>query len=189
MVTTVFLLTCDNPFATREPEDPKSNQSTWIQPTSPAYVLANLRNAIKEKNATNYLRCLADTSESQRTFRYFADPATVSAHPGLFERWGKDQERTYFNQLLFFLPADSASGLSLDLLQENVFQDSVIMLQKYRLTVAHKCEASDCPRLMEGQAEIKLLKNTSEFWYIYMWRDYSVGETSTWSELRAYFGR
>ncbi|MBN2001016.1 hypothetical protein JW935_25955 [candidate division KSB1 bacterium] len=182
-------MACSNPFATREPEEPKSNQSTWIQPTSPTFLMANLRNAIKEKNAINYLRCLADTSESQLTFRYDADPAVANAHPGLFDRWGIEQEQTYFNQLLFFLPADSTSSLSLELLRENVFQDSVILLQRYQLTIRHKCRALDCPRMMEGQAEIKLLKNTSEFWYIYKWSDFSIGELPTWSELRAYFGK
>jgi hypothetical protein len=146
-------------------------------------------NAIAEKNVTNYTRCLADTGNSSRTFGYLADPTIANANPGLFEKWGKEEEQNYLNQLNFFLPEDSTSRVSLDLLREDTRQDSVFFLYEYELTVRHKVEAEECPRLMKGQAELRIERTAEELWYIYRWSDNSTGSDPTWSALRAYFGK
>lgn len=190
---TVFLMllafSCDNPFATRNPEPPKNEQSTWIQPTSPNYVLANLRNAISEKNITNYMRCLADTSNSDKQFRYVAEPSVANANPGLFERWDKQDEFNYLNQLSAFVPKDSTQKASLTTLKENTFQDSVILFQSYELDVHYNCQEIDCIHDMEGQVEFRLVRTNEDLWYIYRWSDFSTGDNPTWSDLRAVFGK
>jgi hypothetical protein len=183
------LIHCVNPFATREPEPPLTSQSNWIQPTSPNFTLANLRNAIAEKNSANYMRCLADTSHSLNRFRYLAEPSVANLNPGLFDRWGKQEEFNYLNQMLLFLPKDSTSQLVLTITRENSFQDSVIMVSDYRLVLNHTCETQDCPREMQGQAELRLSRTNEDLWYIHYWRDYATGAKPTWSSLRAYFGK
>jgi hypothetical protein len=180
---------CDNPFATREPEPPKQNQSNWIQPISPTYVLINLKNAISEKNSANYLRCLADTSVSPRQFSFVADAVTINSNPGLFQRWGKEEEANYLNQLSSYMPKDSTASVDFDRLKETTFQDSVIFLESYVLNVHYKCESIDCPGSRRGQAEFRFVRTEDETWYIYKWIDYSTGDDLTWSNLKALFGK
>jgi len=184
----VLHIGCDNPFSTRTPEEPVSNQSSWIQPTSPNYVLANLRNAIAEKNITNYMRCLADTSNSILNFRFEAEPAVANANPGLFNFWNKDQEFNFLNQLFAFLPDDSTSAVSFQQVKENTFQDSVFLLQDYSLVIKYKCE-QDCIHEMKGQVEFRLMRNNEDLWSIYKWNDYSTGDDLSWSALKARFGK
>ena len=181
------IIYCTSIFDTREPETPVTNQSSWIQPTSPNSVMINLRNAIAEKNITNYLRCLADTSLSEKFFIFIPEPAVANANPGLFDRWSKDKEEAYFYQMLLFLPTDSTSKLSLELLREDAPGDSVILLHKYELTIHQKCqdENSSCPRSMEGQVEFRLVRTDEDFWYIYQWKDFSISNTPAWSDLKS----
>ncbi len=185
----LFFAACENPFSTREPEPPNTSQSKWIQPTSPSYVLVNLKNAVAEKNKSNYLRCLADTSVSDHSFKFIADPAAVNAAPGLFDRWGKEEEAIYLNQLYTFLPKDSTMAVSFSRLKETTFQDSVILLQTYDLVFHEKCRSDPCMRTMQGQAEFRLLRTEDDLWYIYRWSDYSTSDSLTWSDLKARFGK
>ncbi len=182
---------CEFPFSTREPEDPVTEQSSWIQPTSASYVMANLRNAISEKNISNYVRCLADTSNSTKTFSFFADPSVIVNNPGLFERWGKENELNYLNQLMLYLPQDSTSSLKFTSSREDTYQDSVILLQEYELVLNYTCDEDECPRTFKGQAEFRLVRTAEDLWYIYRWSDTATGDASatTWSELKARFGK
>lgn len=182
-------LGCKTPFSTREPEEPRTSQSTWVQPTSPAYVMINLRTAIAERNSQNYLRCLADTSLVPGSFAFFPDPAVAAANPGLFLRWDKESERNYLNQLLAFVPRDSVSSLSMTLIRESTYQDSVVLVQEYVLTVGHRQQREGAPRQMRGQAEFRLIRSSEELWYIRRWADYATGDYPTWSALRAFFGK
>ena len=187
----VFLVNsgCENPFATREPEAPVKIQSSWIQPTSPSYVMINLKNAISEKNTTNYLRCLSDTSSAVKSFAFIPEPAVANANPGLFTRWGKDAESNYLNQLSTYLPKDSTASVDFERLKETIFQDSVVLLQSYQLKVEYKCDESSCPRVWRGQAEFRLIRTEEDIWYIYKWSDYSTGDDLSWSSLKAAFGK
>ena len=189
LTSLLVALDCKTPFSTRDPESPNSNQSSWIQPTSPSYVMTNLRNAIAEKNITNYMRCLADTSLSSKQFRFVAEATGANANPGLFLRWGIEEERNYLNQLILFLPKDSTSQVSLSSLKEDTFPDSAILIQDYRLITKYKCEAGECPKVMSGQAEFRLIRNTEDFWYIHRWSDYATGDEPSWSALKAKFGK
>lgn len=185
----LFFWSCENPFATRNPEPPVTNQSQWIQPTSPIYVIINLQNAIAERNIANYLQCLADTSVASKQYSFYPEPAVANANPGLFARWSKQQESNYLQQLNAFLPKDSTASVTFERLNETSLQDSVILLQNYKLKVHYKCPAGDCPRDMQGQAEFRLVRSADDFWYIYRWSDFATGDEPTWSELKAKFGK
>jgi hypothetical protein len=190
LLPALWLLTggCKTPFSTREPEKPITSQSNWVQPTSPALVMINLRTAISERNSQNYLRCLADTSLVSASFSYAPESAVGAANPGLFLHWGKESERNYLNQLLAFLPADSISSLALSLIRENTYQDSVVLVEEYILTIAHRHQ-DEAPRQMRGQAEFRLVRSNEELWYIRSWVDYATEDYPTWSALRAYYGK
>ncbi len=152
--------------------------------------MMNLRNSIAEKNITNYLRCLADTGTSSKQFRFVPEATVANANPGLFLRWGIEEERNYLNQLILYLPKDSTSQLTLSPLKEDTFPpDSVILVQDYRLIMKYKCEAGECPTAMSGQAEFRLIRNTEDFWYIHRWTDNATGDEPSWSALKAKFGK
>ncbi|RPH95206.1 MAG: hypothetical protein EHM72_15120, partial [Calditrichaeota bacterium] len=102
--------------------------------------MINLKNAISEKNVTNYLRCLSDTSSALKSFTFIPEPAVANANPGLFTRWGKDAESNYLNQLSTFLPKDSTALVDFERLKETILQDSVVLLQSYQLKVKYKCD-------------------------------------------------
>ena len=189
LILLLLLWECKTPFSTREPEPPKSKQSSWVPPTSPMIVLFNLTNAIAEKNVINYSRCLADTANSSKSFRFIADPSVARANPGLFDHWSNAEEMNYLNQMLSSLSEDSTGRLILKTSRENTFQDSVVLLQDYTLKMHLKCENNDCPRDMQGQAEFRLIKSTEDLWSIYLLSDRATGQKKTWSELRAYFGK
>lgn len=189
LLLSIFQMGCKTPFSTREPEPPASKQSSWVPPTSPLIVLFNLTNAIAEKNVINYSRCLADTGNSSKSFRYIAEPSVARANPGLFDHWSTGEETNYLNQMLSFLPKDSTGQLVLKTLRENTFQDSVVLLQEYTLKMHLKCENNDCPRDMQGQAEFRLIKSAEDLWYIYLLSDRATGDKKTWSDSRAYFGK
>ncbi len=184
-----LLVSCKSPFATRDPEPPQNKQSSWIQPTSAAYVLINLRNAIAEKNAQNYLRCLADTAVTNKEFHFIPEPTVQAANPGVFLNWSYEQERIYLNQLLLYLPKDSTSQLSLTTMRESAYQDSVILVQEYKLTLAHQMQGPYGLRATSGQIEFRLLRTEENMWYIYRWTDYATASQPTWSAVRAAFGK
>ncbi|OPZ73010.1 MAG: hypothetical protein BWY83_00348 [bacterium ADurb.Bin478] len=181
-------LACRSPFATRDPEPPINQQSSWIQPTSSSYVMVNLRNAIAEKNAQNYLRCLADTGKAGRRFLFIPEQSVNAANPGVFRNWGYEQERIYLNQLLLYLPKDSTSQLMLTSLRESVYQDSVILLQEYELTLRHQRQATVGLVKTRGQIEFRLIRSIENMWYIHRWTDYATASQPTWSAVRAAFG-
>lgn len=123
-----------------------------------------------------------------KIFRFVADPSVAATNQGVFNRWDKDRELIFMSQLLSFLPKDSLSVLTLTPLKENAYQDSVILLQEYDLTMRYKCqEISGCPRKLIGQAEFHLTRTTEDLWYITLWRDRSLDTRPTWSELRVRF--
>lgn len=185
-----LFIRCECPFDTREAEEPTERQSSWVQPTTVRDVMANLKKAIEEKNSTNYLRCLVDSSREGIAFRFTADPTVATANPGIFDNWGRECEKNYFEQLLRFLPADSTSQLVLTDFLENPFpQDSTRVRQNYRLVLHHKYDPSICPRISAGQANFIMLRSSEDLWYIYHWTDMATGELSPWSAVKASFGR
>ena len=134
------------------------------------------------------MRCLADTGNSNNTFRFIAEPSVIVNNPGLFERWNKENELNFLNQLMLFLPTDSTSLLTFSVSREDIYQDSVILIQEYKLVLDYKCTDA-CPREMEGQAEIRMVRTAEDLWYIHLWKDNAIGDKPTWSLIKARFGK
>lgn len=187
----VVLLTtaCKWPFETRTPEPPKGQKSNWMPPTSANIVITNMEFAIRERNSLNYLRCLSDSLGTGKRFRFNADPLVSKNYPTLFSGWTKGNEETYINQLFVsYLPKDSTSQIQLVFQRENVFQDSTIFLYNYKLKLGHTFASDQCPRLVEGQAEFRLIRDELGEWSIYYWADYRIGKKETWSQIKACLG-
>lgn len=183
------LLSCENPFATRTPEEPKGAGSRYIPPFSAEIVVENLRNAITDRNVENYLRCFTDSTRTDERFRYEPDAASSNQYPGTFTQWSLTQERDYFSQLRAALPVDSLRSLRLDSLQTITFNDSAQFVRAYELNVRHKQQSAGVPGLVRGELRFWLRKDPFGEWSIYRWADFATGQAQTWSALKAAFVR
>jgi len=184
-----MLLSCENPFATREPEAPKNSGSRYIPPFAAEIVLENMRNAISDRNVENYLRCFTDSTRTGERFRYEPDAAASNQYPGVFSQWGLSQERDYFSQLRAALPTDSLRSLRLDSLQTIAFSDSAQFVRAYELNVRHKQQSAGVPGQVRGELRFWLRKDQFGEWSIYRWADFATGQAQTWSALKAAFVR
>jgi len=184
----VFLagfITCRNPFATREPEEPENSQTSWYQPVSPETVLENFSAAVREKNVENYIRCFGSTESVRSRFRFIPESSVSNNYQGLFAVWDITHERNYINHLFGQLPADSVSSLIFTDVTEFQYGDSVSTMKEYDLYVAHTNPSIE--RHVTGRMELTLLKGTDALWYISYWADYKIGDTPVWSILKAEF--
>jgi len=180
--------TCENPFQTRTPEPPSRSRGTFITPLVPEAVPANLRSAVIEQNLLNYSRSLADPARGG-TFRYHADPAVANARPELFNNWGLDNEKRYFNLLSAVLPQDSARSLIFTSETVITLGDSAIFVEDYQMRVHHTQQSAGIPSRYAGQARFTLRRDSLGEWAIYRWADFSTGSAPTWSALKASFGQ
>jgi len=185
----LLIVGCKTPFATRGPENPQQRRSLWIPPTAPEFVMDNLKNAMKECNATNYLRCLATDSTTIKTFRFEADHAAMQRNPGVFENWNFQKESNYIHLLFSKVPRDSLVTLILYRPaqgQDYVSEDSVVYVREYDLTVHHTIASDLCPREVKGRGEFHLARQHDGNWVIYFWRDIGIENYPSWSDLKAY---
>jgi len=150
----------------------------------------NLQNALEEKNKSNYLQCFADTSVSSKEYNFVPDPAVMAANPGVFNRWNKEAEANYINQLYAHLPKDSLITVSFTKIREDdTPQDSFFTQQNYTLKMHDRCDENGCLEIMTGQSEFRMIRTQDDFWYIYRWSDISVSDSLTWSDHKARFGK
>lgn len=98
ILTAVFLLGCTNPFSTRTPEKPASNQQPQAVnslQTNPDSLLAKMQYAFRDKNVNYYLECLADADIVQTRFVFV--PQQNESYR--LNAWSRQDEYNYFNRL------------------------------------------------------------------------------------------
>lgn len=178
-------LFCNNPFATRDPEPPSGEQTSWVQPIAPEIVLTNLQSAIREKSVENYIRCFGLSDDVRRGFTFKPEISVANNYRGVFLNWSIDEERNYINNLFSFIPSDSLSVLFLTDVTEIQFGDSVITSKEYDLIVAHS--NSSAPGSVSGRMELSLKKGSDALWFISRWADFKTSELPVWSLLKAQF--
>ncbi|MBD3288009.1 hypothetical protein GF337_04330 [candidate division KSB1 bacterium] len=183
LILFIFIIKCDNPFATRDPEAPTEERSTWLQPTSPDRVIDNLRYSIIEANSTNYMKCLTD---SVSKYKFVPDQTAYQNNTILFETWNLNSELTYITKV-FAASADSVRKVDFTRLESLDYQDSVLIKIDYELELRHNLGES-FPRNAEGQANFWLNFSNGE-WYITTWEDFGVVDKYSWSSVKAQFGK
>ena len=185
----IFIIYCKNPFATREAEQPSTDQSSWRFPTDPVIVLENMKSAFQEKNVENYMKCLVDSSV---LFKFIPDAYEASNNPGIFERWDLSYEQTYINKIFTSIPDDSTRTLifSTDFTR-NDFPDSVQIRIDYTLDLHHVVSES-YPKQGKGEADL-WFNRRSGIWVITRWEDNETKidsastRLSSWSTFKASF--
>lgn len=176
-------------FETREAQTPGGSGATFTDPTDPDIAIANLKNAVREKNAENYRRCLADEAAGVgKVFQFEPTLAAQSAFQTEFSGWTIASEVQYFRNLV--AAAETGGRSSLDLFEQsmNRSQDSALFNAKYHLVFQHT-DAS-LPDEARGRLEFSLIRNTqNSWWYIYRWVDYPDTAQTTWSDFKGTFFR
>jgi hypothetical protein len=173
-------------LTTRDPEPPTQGSSTFVPPTAPELVLANLRSAVSEKNVENYMRCLVDTLSAARSFQFVPTASALGRYPSAFLQWSLQSERTWFSSLLALTPAQAAASLSLDGGFSVIVSDSAVYTGTYALAVAHALPG--VPETVRGQVQLVMALDRSSQWSIVRWTDTPVGTEPSWSEWKGRFG-
>lgn len=183
----VFLTgTCEF-FAVREPEEPNlGTGGVFLQPDTPAAVLENLTNALREMNAINYLNCLSSTSF---TFTPSAQGSVVN--PSLWANWSRVDEDRYFKNLAS--SAEKLTGHSLsfeDIRRDDVSTKEQRVIANYVLVVnTNRNVSSRVPNRITGQVILILRSDASGLWSIVAWTDIATNPEYSWTQLKAEFIR
>ncbi len=175
------VLTCTNPFTTRDVEMPADNfgSSTFDLPTSVDVVFSNLKYALTEKNAANYMRCLVDTSLVQETQFIFIPDQNIQIER--FANWSLESERDYFTRM-----ANEDSKISVEL-AEPIIVENIATAEtepfNYAIRITYR---TGNPVDYRGVARMKLIRNRNEEWAIFYWEDRREEATveNTWSLLK-----
>lgn len=178
-----MLLSCNNPFATREPEPPSEDRSTWMPPIFPDRVITNMKFAIQEGNLINYMKCLTD---SVSRFKYIPDDLVNQSNQGFFANWDLYSEQNYITKV-FTASIDSVRKFSYPPFQSIDYQDSVLIKVDYELELHHNL-GSGYPAIAKGQSDFWLNSHNGE-WFITSWIDHGTENERSWSSVKVIFGK
>lgn len=174
-------------FETRTPQAPQQGRAGFDPPTSPDIVVQNLVNSISDRNVDNYLSCLSDTSFGGRTF-VFQPPADVyRQYQYIFMNWNKNSERAYFNNLTVQSSSSASSALILTSENLTLQGDSALFNADYTLIWPNK--VAGYPQQVEGNLQFSLGVDRNQNWSIYKWIDSGIGDSLTWSDMKARFSQ
>ncbi len=175
-------------FETRTPEAPQQGRSDFQPPTSADIVIQNLVSAIADRDVNNYMACLSDTSFGGRSFRFVPSANAARQYQAIFQSWDKNSEQYYFNNLISQSSTSSSSALllsSVQLLPQG--PDSAYYSANYTLLWPSK--GSSYPQQVQGNLQFYLGVDRNQNWSIYRWVDSGVGDSLTWSNLKALFSQ
>lgn len=166
-------------FSTRDAESPDSGKNTWETPREPADVLTNMRAALIERDAVNYLR-----SFDEATFRFEADPVALSRDPSLAD-WGYDEESQHVTRLFSegTLPPDSLLSLVFVAPEITILGDSAQIRARYEFVA--EVALTGVPHQMAGTADFTLRIGGAGYWQIDYWRDLRTEDAATWSDFKS----
>jgi hypothetical protein len=166
-------------FSTRDAETPDSGRNTWETPREPADVLDNMRAALSERDAVNYVRSFESSS-----FRFEADPVALSRDPSLAD-WGYDDESQHISRLLSegTLPPDSVLSLVFVAPDVTILGDSAVIRAGYELAAG--VALAGVPHHAAGTADFNLRIGGDGYWQIHYWRDTRTEDEATWSDFKS----
>lgn len=180
-ILAVFLQGC---FATRTPEPPLQNNtySDWVAPTDYNILLLNFKNSITQMNTQNYLRCIGDT------FQYSPTQVRDNSAYLIFQKWTKNDEKTYFENLTAKSQNLSTNFFQLkNTDQQFIGSDTVKYTADYHLELHHNDSAFT--KTIKGQLNFTLHKNSEGLWRIIKWQDTEKAKDSSWTSLKMRFIR
>ncbi|MCS7077962.1 MAG: hypothetical protein NZ455_14720 [Bacteroidia bacterium] len=171
-------------FNTRTPEPPSQNapNSQWIPPTDYNILLQNFKNSISQLNTQNYLRCIADT------FEFIPTQVRDNSDYLIFQKWTKNDEKTYFENLnAKSLPLSPHNLQFKNVEHQFVGSNTVKYNADYHLEVQHN--DSTLTKTFRGQVNLTLHRNHEGLWHILKWQDIEKAKDSSWTLLKIRFIR
>jgi hypothetical protein len=180
----LFLLGCENPFATRSAEPPSIRRGTWEDPSFYDAVLRNLQNSYNEQIIDNF------TDSISEGFLFIPDPEDDVEYPGVFDDWGFEEERDVTRSIFFSGTGSFIHLALLDTTMEVSFYasgDTVRAEVIYDLSVDQDKVAA--PKHMVGRVVFYVSERAGGIWEIYRWEDSKADfpDSSSWGELKAVF--
>ena len=180
LVLAATLAACDV-FSPRSPEDPITEAGTFTQPDAPDLVVDNLRAAISEMNTANYRRSLAE----DLTF----EPTAVAKarDPSLWASWSRTEENSYFTTLAEAARQSTGHLLRLEDTATEIGDTRYTLDAAYVLIVRHR--RPDVPDTVQGRLIWEIEQGDDGLWTLRRWTDQDVGNSPSWSDLKAEFGK
>lgn len=185
ILLTISMVSCEL-FSTRTPENPDSDATGYIPPTSFDLVILNLKNAVAEKNLNNYMLCFSESGFTEiRDFKYYATPKSAAQNQTLFSNWGRQSEEKYFNSMITASIDQVKPNLAFTDEQYQNFSDSIIFTGNYLLNINFNDPQSN--NNYSGNLRLVLKNSPTGFWYITSWYDFERDDSEllTWSFLRS----
>lgn len=174
------LVACDV-FAPRTPEEPIGQAGTYFQPVTPEVVVDNLRASVAELNAANYRRSLDLQLEFEPT------AVAEARDPSLWASWGRAEENGYFTTMAEAARLQAGHGLRLEDATTELGDTRYTLDAHYVLVVQHGREGvSDT---LQGRLIWEITQGANGLWALRKWTDQTVGSASSWSDLKAEFGK
>lgn len=166
-------------FSARDPELPRTESGTFEQPDTPEQVILNLQSAVAELNTLNYRRSLAENMT-------FKPTATAEARDPIWADWSRAEEDRYFTTLA--AATETTTGNQLELNDRSftiLSEDRYVLDATYIVTVHHR--RTDAPTTVQGRLVWILIRNEQGLWELSDWTDQELGDTPSWSDLKAEF--
>lgn len=171
-------------FSTRDPEPPSQHSSSFVQPVTADIVLENFKNAIRESNPDNYVRCFSDTTASSREYIFIPSVEISAQYSSVFAAWTREDERFYFQNI--GQPQNGTPYITFSSMQPMaVSSDSVVYSMDYTVFYPHRRDG--VTQLVQGNMQVFIGANSQRVWSIYRWQDNKTVSDSTWSYWKAVF--
>ncbi|MFA5403367.1 MAG: hypothetical protein WC358_00360 [Ignavibacteria bacterium] len=172
-------------FGLRDVEPPTEPRSNFDPPINPDIVIANLANAVTDKDLNNYLQCIVDTSLTTKNFVYTADISSQIQYP-IFQNWQITNEKNYFLNLVNLTSLQNTSLLFYSNVTSNTYSDSAVYDMDYLLRFDHP--KTTVSKTLSGKLRFVMVINSRNLWAISRWIDFkAVDSDTTWSVLKANF--
>lgn len=180
------LISCDL-FTTRKSETPDQGRSNFQPAVQPSIAIANLKNALNDKNISNYMACFVDTLFAKKQFLFLSSSEAAANYQIFLQGWGLNEEKSYITNVFNDVSVDFPITLTLsDTSLSYLSGDSLIYFASYFLTVPFSPD-KPFPSNYSGNLEFSMLRDNRAVWVIYFWKDSKSQDLPSWSELKGSF--
>jgi len=172
-------------FEPRPAENPTVAGGQFRPATEPLIVIANLEQAIDQKNVANYIQCFSDPITGPQPFTFLPSSEGTAQYSVVFLTWTTTEEQAYFQNMSVRTTSTSASNLALRERSFLLSGDSALAEYDYTLIFEHT--AAGFPKIAQGNLQFALARNNSNIWSIYRWADFKTTNDVTWSLFKGKF--
>lgn len=176
----LLLLPACSLFETRTPEPPLEGGGTYVQPSAPEQVLANVQAAVRALEPSTYRRSFTED------LAFTPASAAEATNPGLWSGWSQAEEDAVFRQLVAAAEFTTGNELRLNDPTLTLLGESRVTYDAtYVLTINHR--RAGTPETVQGRLAWTLVQGSDGLWRISAWTDQQLGSEPSWSDLKAAF--